>query len=260
MTSEIFKRAAWYYRRYREPYPAALFDLLRTKFALDGRGRLLDIGTGTGNLAVPLHRDFEEILASDVLPEMIDEAREVAREAGAKNIDFRVMSGADVGVALGRFRLVTFGQSLHWMDPDRMLRTLHSMTERSGGVAILGSRSIWGGNAPWEIAVVDVIRRWLGGERRAGTGKFEIPKRTFEESMADAGYVGIESVFIPTRSVWELPFILGHLYSTSYCNRELLGDNAEAFESDLRRALLSIEPSGRFAWNVDVQCLIGHVT
>jgi SAM-dependent methyltransferase len=261
MTSEIFKGTAWYYARYRDSYPHALLELLRANFRLDGRGRLLDVGTGTGHLAVPLHRDFEEIVAIDISAEMIDEARRVSAAAGAKNIDFRVMGAEEITDALGQFRLVAFGQSLHWMDADRVLPVVRKLITSGGGITILGSRSIWGGSERWEVAVVDVVKRWLGETRRAGAGTFKVPARAFEESMAmaDAGLIEIETHWIPTSSIWDIPFILGHLYSTSYCSKQLLGDRAPAFEADLRQALVAIDPSGRFPWNNDVQCLIGHV-
>ena len=260
MASEIFKGTAWYYSRYRDPYPHALFELLRAEFRLDGHGRLLDVGAGTGHLALPLHPDFEEIVAIDISAEMIEEARLVSAAAKAKNIDFRVMSAEEISDALGRFRLVTFGQSLHWMDPDRVLRSVRKLITPGGGIAILGSRSIWGGSGRWEVAVVDAVKRWLGDTRRAGAGTFRIPARPFEDSMTDAGFTRIESHMVPTTSIWDIPFIFGHLYSTSYCSRELLGDRAPAFEADLRQVLLAVEPSGRFPWNVNVQCLIGHVS
>ncbi len=38
--------------------------------------------------------------------------------------------------------------------------------------------------------------------------------------------------------------MLGNLYSTSFCSRRVLGDRVEAFERDLRAAILAVEPSG----------------
>ncbi|MBI4220735.1 MAG: methyltransferase domain-containing protein [Chloroflexi bacterium] len=260
MTAEIFKGTAWYYARYREPYPAPLFELIRTRFGLNGRGRMLDIGTGTGQLAIALARDFEEVVALDVSREMIDQARLDAKRSGVDNVDLRVMSGGAISSDLGSFRLATFGQSLHWMDPDQTLRSVRALTDSGGGVAILGARSIWGGTAPWEVAAIETVKRWLGEPRRAGSGTFRVPERPFEDLLQDAGYVGTEMHHFLQRSTWNFEYVIGHLYSTSYCNRELLRDRVPEFEKDLEKSLLAVDPSGRFEWNVDVNCLLGFVT
>ena len=41
--------------------------------------------------------------------------------------------------------------------------------------------------------------------------------------------------------------IIGNLYSMSFCSRRALGDRVEAFERDLREAVLTVEPSGRLS-------------
>src|SRR6266702_2438779 len=74
----IFHGTAWYYARYRPGYPQELFDLLRGRFELDGTGRLLDLGCGTGQLAVPLAPLFEEVVAVDVDAGMLAELNAVA--------------------------------------------------------------------------------------------------------------------------------------------------------------------------------------
>ena len=51
--------------------------------------------------------------------------------------------------------------------------------------------------------------------------------------------------------------IIGLLYSTSFCRRDYLGDNAPAFEADLRRTLLALEPSGRFEQTIVFDCTLG---
>ena len=43
---------------------------------------------------------------------------------------------------------------------------------------------------------------------------------------------------------WTIDSMIGNLYSTSFCSRRLLGDRVEAFERDLRSAILAVEPSG----------------
>jgi hypothetical protein len=45
---------------------------------------------------------------------------------------------------------------------------------------------------------------------------------------------------------WTVDSIIGNLYSMSFCTRKVLGERAEAFERDLRSAILAVEPSGIF--------------
>jgi SAM-dependent methyltransferase len=49
---DAFKSTAWYYARYRPGYPKEFFDYLKECFRLKGTGRLLDLGCGTGELAI----------------------------------------------------------------------------------------------------------------------------------------------------------------------------------------------------------------
>ncbi|HXW83263.1 MAG TPA: hypothetical protein VEJ86_02575, partial [Candidatus Binataceae bacterium] len=45
---------------------------------------------------------------------------------------------------------------------------------------------------------------------------------------------------------WTVESLLGNLYSMSFCNRKTLGERIDAFERDVRGALLAAEPSGIF--------------
>ncbi len=71
---ELFKDTAWYYSRYRPIYPASLIRYLIDKFSLDGNGRMLDLGCGTGQLAFRFADWFEEkerrkgVIPSGIMP------------------------------------------------------------------------------------------------------------------------------------------------------------------------------------------------
>ena len=246
---ELFRSTAYYYARYRLPYPSELLNKLKARFELDGSGTLLDMGCGTGQLAIALSRWFDRVIAVDASPEMIEEAEQAARNAGASNMEFHVALAEDFPAPEPAVRLVTFGQALHWMDIDLVLRRCCTMLAGGGGVAIVGSRSIWGGDSDWELAVMDTVRKWLGNERRAGAGVFPSGHRGFEDALADAGFASTERGVIQSSHQVDTEFIVGHLYSTSYCNRALLGQDADKFEADLKRTLLEIEPSGVFEWS-----------
>src|SRR5919204_4764321 len=120
---DAFKGTAWYYARYRPGYPEPLLRHVAERFNLAGTGRLLDLGTGAGQLAIPLSGRFEEVVAMDPEPEMLAEAAALAEAAGVTNIRWveggsedlerlrRVPSGGAATPELGTFRLVTMGAS-----------------------------------------------------------------------------------------------------------------------------------------------------
>jgi ubiquinone/menaquinone biosynthesis C-methylase UbiE len=63
--ADLFRGSAGYYDRYRLPYPDAMLTDLARRAGASGRGRLLDLACGTGQLAFPLRRWFGEVWAVD---------------------------------------------------------------------------------------------------------------------------------------------------------------------------------------------------
>lgn len=81
----LFAGSARYYREGRFPYPAALATAFREELSLAGSGRLLDVGSGTGEIALFLAPLYEEVVGLDADEDMIAEAREEARRLGHRN-------------------------------------------------------------------------------------------------------------------------------------------------------------------------------
>ena len=255
---DLFAGTAHYYARYRVGYPPAMLDDLATACGLDGRGRLLDLGCGTGQLAIPLSDRFEAVVGVDASAEMIAEARRQADAAGAADISWFVLPAEEITPALGRFRLVTIGGAFHWMRHDEVMRRCREVLEPGGALALLGGGgSFWSGSEPWERAVVEVIQRWLGTERRAGQSVYTVDHAPYPEILARGGFVDVRRNEYLHHHVLEIDSIIGLLYSTSYCRRDYLGVNAPAFEADLRRTLLALEPSGRFEQTIVFDCTLG---
>ena len=258
MPASPFESTAYYYARFRKPYPQALFQAITDRFRLDGTGNLLDVGCGTGLLSLPIADKFEAITGIDPDPEMIDEARHQAEHLGAENARFLVASGEDISSDIGQFRLVLFGSSLHWMDTDDVLAKARAVLTPGGGIAICGMRSIWGGESKWEQAVVEIVQRWLGADRRAGSGSFPESERRFEEVLPGCGFTNLSTGSIECRFELDIPFIIGHLYSTSYCSRAMLGERADAFENDLTETLTQLNPAEQFIWEVPAYYLFAE--
>ncbi|MEV4009150.1 class I SAM-dependent methyltransferase [Nonomuraea angiospora] len=106
------------------------------RFGLDGSGRLLDLGCGTGQLTIPLAGHVAEAVGVDSEPDMLAEAARQALEGEVGNVTWVRGGSADLPGGLGRFRLVTMRRSFHWIDRERVLAALAGMVEDGGGVVI----------------------------------------------------------------------------------------------------------------------------
>ncbi len=253
-SGDIFESSASYYSEFRKPYPELLFRRIRDQFDLDGHGSLLDVGCGTGQIALPLSRHFKRVVGVDISENMVIAARQNASTSGVQNAEFQVISGEQISslANTSKFDLITFGSALHWMDIRTTLAASHDLLRSGGGVAILDMRSIWGGESDWEQAVVEVVQKWMGTDRRAGSGTFQSSTdsdTSYETALSTSGFEVFESETLEANFSVDIPFVIGHLYTTSYCNRDLLGEDIFEFEHELTHALLELSPSGKFEWS-----------
>lgn len=248
---DYFASAAAYYAKYRPFYPPGIIDDVVSFFKLTPDSRIIDIGSGTGQLAIQMAEHVKEVVAIEPDSDMIAEGKKLARTKNVNNIRWIQTIDTEIGGIpnLGTFRLATFGASFHWMNHDDLLSFLDSIIERDGGIAIAGSQSIWLPTEPWEEVEKQVVQKYLGEERRAGTGKFKeaaIGGGKFDDILRRSPFSAFEERqhSVPRRQT--LDEVIGRLYSTSFANPAVLGDAREAFEHDLREALLGVNPNGIF--------------
>src|SRR5262245_46036433 len=157
----LFAGTAWHYARYRPAYPPAFFDDLIARFGLDGSGRLLDLGCGTGQLTLPLAKHVAEAVGVDREPDMLTEAARQARAAHITNVALAQGDSADLPLELGLFRLVTMGRSFHWMDREHVLAALDHMVGDGGGLVIANDSCLVRPVTAWQHAIDDVQRRFM---------------------------------------------------------------------------------------------------
>jgi SAM-dependent methyltransferase len=243
----FYEGTAWYYSRFRPPYPPALVTILRENFGLDGTGRLLDLGCGPGPVALALAHLFHNVVAIDPDDAMRAEGERLARERGVTNIEWRFGGSRDLSHALGQFRLVTMGNSFHWMDRARTLDALYELVTDGGGIAVVGE----GAPIPpppmtrWRAAITAVLKTYLGDRPLPweSPGPPILAER-HETYIARSRFKDLASYTESFDIEWTIESMLGNLYSMSFCRRNVLGDRIEAFERDLRAAILAVEPSG----------------
>lgn len=102
------------------------------------KARALDFGCGVGRLALPMARQFNEVLGLDVAPAMIAEARRNAANAGIGNLQVELADDM-LEAADGRFDLVMSCMVLQHIPVRRgmdIIRRLLERTRQYGVVAL----------------------------------------------------------------------------------------------------------------------------
>lgn len=248
----LYSGSADYYAAGRMPYPSSVVWTLRDTLGLDGTGRLLDVGSGPGTLTIPLAGFFAESVAVDADADMIETGRSTAESLGLKSISWHPLRAEELPADLGRFRVITFAQSFHWMDQTAVARTVAGMLEEGGAVVHLGATTDKGTGEtprtslhypkpPWD-EVNELVRDYLGTKKRAGQGVR--PTESFgteREVFATAGFGAPQTIEVPhnfarIRTVDE---IVAAVYSLSYSAPHLFGDRKAEFEAELRELLAS---------------------
>jgi len=250
---ELFKGTASYYSRYRPMYSASLIRFLVERFSLDGRGKMLDLGCGTGQLAFRFSDWFEEIVGIDTEPEMIKEAIRLSKEIRVENVEW--FNGA-IDTYKEKpdetFHLVTIAKAFHWMDRAKVLETLYEMVDYGGGIAIIDNYSPNKEHLPWQKKVDEVVKHWYGNERRAGNSTYSHPTISHQTIIANSKF-DLEIHEMPTyEQVWTADTIIGNLYSTSYGNKRFLGENVQSFEKQLKEKLLALDHTGIYKEQINV--------
>jgi SAM-dependent methyltransferase len=133
---ELFRSTAPYYARYRPGYPSELFSCLAEIQQLDGTQEALDLGCGTGQIAIPLAASVNEVAAVDPQPDMLEWRQHRAAEEGVDN-DAGTHEGP-LGAAERAFGKGSYESCvvLSVIDLGGLGIALRDVTRRVGGLAL----------------------------------------------------------------------------------------------------------------------------
>jgi SAM-dependent methyltransferase len=258
----LFAGAAEYYDRGRLPYAERLADALGEALALDGGGRLLDVGCGPGTIALRLAHLFESVVGLDPDAGMIAEAERLARERNVTNTRWVRRRAEELPADLGAFRVVTFAASFHWMDRPKVAAAVATMLERDGAAVQVDApgyrpEELAAASAaghlphppPPDEAIEELRSQWLGDDRRAGQSIRNTSPAGEDDVFQSAGFLPMHTVRVPDGRVINrtIDDIVAQRLSSSSTAPHLFGDDLPAFVQQLRALLADASPSGVFS-------------
>ncbi|MGC5041040.1 class I SAM-dependent methyltransferase [Streptomyces sp. DT73] len=253
-----FVSAEAHYARFRPRYPHALYRHLTDRFDLDGTQRALDLGCGPGTVALELAALVHTVIAVDPAAGMLQQGRALACERGVDNVLWqRGDSTALRDLGLPLLDLAVMAKSFHWTDRVQVLQDLDTVTTVQAGIVIISAGPSGAMPLPaWAPVVADVRAAYLGTVRRAGRGTYPEPAETYETTVRRSPFPKVDVMAFDQIVVRSTRELIGLQLSNSYSTPAQLGPRRQAFEEDLRRALLAHDPSGRYEETIRTEVLI----
>jgi SAM-dependent methyltransferase len=230
--------------RHRAPYPNETFAILEE--LLVAPRTVLDVGSGSGQLARPMLRFATRVDAVDPSNAMVDEGR---RLPGGDDERLRwIVGSAETAPLDPPYGLITAGTSIHWMTPAVAMPRFGSALAPGGRLAIVEKDD---GDFPVP-GLLDVVKRYseLHADKIDGFAErvaaLEATGRFVKEGERRTAPVHFR------RTVDEY---LEYLHSTSTLARTRLGVRAAAFDAEIREvfaqrgvAILDQQVVGLVAW------------
>lgn len=215
------------YAKYRDIYPAALYERLAAlNIGVSGQ-KMLDLGTGTGVLPRNMHRYGARFTGVDIAERQIDAARRLAAK-DAMDIDFLTCAAEEMRFPDNTFDAVTACQCFIYFDKVRLLPVLTAILKKSCPLAVVSMNWLPDESriaAESERIILKHNPQWTGGGMRrfppvqpdwAKAGPFAF-------THGEAFEAGLEF----TRESWH-----GRIRASRGVGASLIGDRLRAFEDE----------------------------
>lgn len=239
-----FRSTVGYYDRHRLDYPQRLLARVAALAGLKAGDPVLDLGTGTGMLAIGFAKEGMAVTALDPEPAMLASAAKQAAAAGV-TVDFRQGGSADLQPGMGPFRLVAMGRSFHWMDRPATLKVLDEIVRPDGGVALFHDAHPPVDENGW-FKVLCAVQDKFGRRKAPHIAERRGGHRRYEPFLFASAFTQLDGLSVTIRQPLTVEDIVGRAFSMSTTSPERLGARAEEFAASLRQALRELSPDGTF--------------
>lgn len=228
-----FGRTAVDYERHRPGFPDGFFERLERVGWISAGQRALDLGTGTGSLALGFATRGLDVTGLDIAPELLEVARQVAADRGV-SVRFVTGRAEATGEDSASFDLVSAGQCWWWFDEDEAIREAQRVLVPGGRLLICSFSYL---PLPDNVAgrTEDLILAHNPGWPKAGWQGVH-PEQV--HALDRAGFREVESFSY----VVEVPFShaawRGRIRTCNGVGSALSAEQVERFDTDLAEMLI----------------------
>jgi ubiquinone/menaquinone biosynthesis C-methylase UbiE len=257
--SGVYKGTYEYYAKYRPAIPKEVIDIIVEHFDIKPTDRVLDLGCGTGQVALAMDGKCREMICLDLDPEMIKWAKKATKNCKIK-LRWINRPAEDLGKLkekLGTFKVATSCRAFHRMNQDQVLKNLDDLIEENGGVAVFSDYVLWNGIEEWQLLLKKVIQKYLGEEKLARKSKFKESEERWEDILAHSAFRFIKTSDVQITRTWDVESIIGYVFSTAAAAPPLFGSRLNKFKEEVKNTLLSINPKGVFQENAVWSMVLG---
>lgn len=221
------------YLEHRPGYPESFFRFLQ-ELGIGRPGQdILDLGTGTGALAIPLARAGARVVGVDASNGQLAAAREAAAKAGL-SITFQFARAEATGFPDAAFDAITASMCWGYFDSARMVEEVPRLL-RENGVLLIASLIWTRGRSEIARATDGVIHRYseaaVQNQRPNRDRNDPVPAWSAVHFRLRTYHSYVEPLVF-TRASWR-----GRIRASKWIGAALPSDRVEAFDRELDAAL-----------------------
>jgi trans-aconitate methyltransferase len=256
--------AADHYARYRRGYPPAALEFVLDRLGVCSGDLVVDLGCGTGQLAIPLAGRVRHVLGIDPEPDMLAHARQAAQACAVPHsTSWLLGSDADIPtlprlLGHGAIAALTISNAVHLMDTSTLFPALAAILTPGATVAVIANGSpLWIQDSAWSQALRRFLQDRFASTSAPACGTDAVTRARYRAELEHAGFITDESHLDRSEPV-SLEWIVGSLLSATPAHLLPAAEDRAAFTADIEATLRAAQPTGAFIEDVRLAVLVGR--
>lgn len=125
-----FSKQSETYAKFRPTYPSGFIDQITS--LVSEKNIAWDCGTGNGQVAKILSKQFKQVIATDISSNQLSHAPNI------QNIEYRKEPAESTSIESTTVDLITVAQAIHWFNFDAFFEEVNRVLRADGVIAIFG--------------------------------------------------------------------------------------------------------------------------